>query len=143
MNDRSDIVIESISGLLVSHAWRGHGSAIFIEVGQLVKTKSQNNPQGQFSIMLDCGWRIEDLNKILCGSSNTSAEIEISISSLVGEKVLSIESVGALPEIVITFASGKRVLSFTSIVGQPEWAICTPNEGWISSDHGAIVRNQA
>jgi hypothetical protein len=143
MTESIDNYKSGISGLPVSYTWRGHGSAIFIEFGELTESEKRNHPQGEYSVMLDCDWRIENANEILCGSFSEQDEIEASIAGLENDRVLDIELMGLLPEIAISFSSGKRVLSFTSEAGQPEWTLFLPDKSWLCSKNGSLAREKA
>ena len=59
-------------GLPVTHIWRGAGSAIFLEFGELHPTTwrdgSTGNPKGEWAIMIEWSWRVEGRKSILCGS---------------------------------------------------------------------------
>jgi hypothetical protein len=56
----------------VSHVWRGHGSAIFVEFGELStdldRVNGKTNPSGELTLMIEWSWRIERTRSILCGS---------------------------------------------------------------------------
>ena len=134
---------KKIIGLPISYAWRGHGSAIFIEFGGLTEYPKRNHPVGEYSVMLDCDWRIENIREILCGSFCSQDDIESTISSLLNDTISNVELAGTLPEIVITLVSGKKILSFTSDVGQPEWGFFLPDRSWLCSKEGRLVREKA
>ena len=59
-------------GLTIAHVWRGHGSALFIELGALTPTTrrdgSPGEPRGEISLMVEWSWRIEDGQSIAYGS---------------------------------------------------------------------------
>lgn len=143
MSENIEIYSNEMTGLPISHAWRGHGSAIFIEIGTLTKEERRNHPIGEYSVMLDCDWRIEGSSEIQCGSFCESEIIDHSISELVGDSIASVELMGVLPEVTLILTSGKRVLSFTSDTGQPEWAIFLPDKSWLASKKGSLVREKA
>jgi hypothetical protein len=53
----------SLAGQPISYLWRGYGSAIFIEMGDLTPTNrdgSPGHPEGQVSLGVAWSWRIED-----------------------------------------------------------------------------------
>jgi len=116
-------------GLSLNHAWRGYGSAIFLEIGILKKEKGRNNPQGEFSVMLDCSWRMEKPRSILVGSFATHARIEKYLGKLVGSRVKEVGLFGTLPEIMISFDSKVKVLSFETYDTQPSWSMQLPMAG--------------
>jgi len=127
----------------VSYAWRGHGSAIFIELGKLDFTKRKNHPKGEFSIMLDCEWRIENTKSIECGSFCEAEAIENALLSLVGDNVTHIETFGTQKELVVVLQSGKNILSFTSDIGNPEWCMFLPNNKVLVSKNGDVFSEDA
>ena len=67
-------------GMPVSHSWRGYGSALFLEFGNLTaqlrndgspwlrKDGSALHPNGEVTLMIEWSWRIEDEHSIICGS---------------------------------------------------------------------------
>lgn len=62
---------DALIGKPVSHIWSGHGSAIFIEFGELtIRTNEDKNtaqPFGELSLMIEWSWRIERPKSILGG----------------------------------------------------------------------------
>src|SRR4051794_7120334 len=65
---------DPLIGLPLSHLWRGAGSAIFLEFGRLTERTylrrdgTRPNPCGEFGLMIQWSWRIEDKASIMCGS---------------------------------------------------------------------------
>ena len=114
-----DLVDETIGDV-----WRGYGSALFIEIGQMTphtrRDGSAGQAQGQISIGLGVSWRIQDERAILCGSTSEEASWEPAFTLLRGATIRACHLFGALPEIDIATTEGIRFLSFTK-EGQPEW----------------------
>jgi hypothetical protein len=115
-------------GLPVSHVWRGYGSALFIEFGELHNVRYKNgrisqNPSGQMGIGIEWSWRIEGKRRIWCGSWSDESRWNRFFSMLSGAKVLSITLFGRLPEIDLHLSSGLHVLSMMTADGDPEWSI--------------------
>lgn len=137
--------VAPFEGMVLSHIWRGYGSAIFLEFGNLrPKTKrdgSAGNPDGEMSAMIDCIWRIENNMQINCGSSSDEALWEANFEDLLHQKVAEISHFEKLHEIAITFANGIRILSFTANHGQPNWALFDRRNGErvMSSISGKLV----
>ena len=134
---------ENIVGLPISYSWRGHGSAIFLEFGNLTKDPKRQHPKGEYSLMLDCGWRAEGAKSILCGSFSEKGAIDSQLEQLLGESVAGIEIYGNLPELVVFLSSGLRLASFTADEGQPEWTIFLPDSSWLCCVDGSVTRQQA
>ena len=146
------VLVQPLLGLPVTRTWRGHGSAIFLEIGELTETTRQRGDgtkysiiKGEYTLMIEWSWRVERLRSIWFGSFNTKREIENRLEKLVG---LTIESIGVecrLPEIVVALSNKKRVHSFTTSDGQPDWILFFNNSGipddsrqWIFSHHGHL-----
>lgn len=83
-------------GLPLSHIWRGRGSAIFLEFGNLTpatdvrRDGSQKNPQGEAGIMIEWSWRIEGKKSILCGSWSDEDRWERGFSMIRNQKLVAL-----------------------------------------------------
>ena len=118
----------SLIGLPVSHIWRGHGSAIFLEFGALSPGRtrrdgSAGNPQGVWTLMIEWSWRIEGKRRIWCGSSSDETRWPRAFAYLVGASVESVSLYGRLPEISMDMSNGLHILSMMTAVGDPEWGL--------------------
>ncbi|WP_244477526.1 MULTISPECIES: hypothetical protein [unclassified Rhizobium] len=113
--------------LPLSAVWRGHGSALFLEFGHLSPQMKRNgspaNPQGDFTVMIEWSWRIENDDSILCGSWSDEENWDEIFRSLIGRKVQDISVFGRLPELAIALTGGRHVTSFMTADGQPAWAV--------------------
>jgi hypothetical protein len=118
---------DAINGLPVSHVWRGHGSALFLEFGTLSPTGRRGGeagePEGAFGLMIEWSWRIEAGMSIVCGSWSDDDVWPSALEGLEGAKVESVAVSGVLPEIVVTLSNGTRVLSFMTAEGEPAWTL--------------------
>ena len=56
-------------GKVVSRVRRGHGSAIFLEIGEL-----DDNKKGELTVMIEWSWRVEDERQIAFGSWSDESE---------------------------------------------------------------------
>src|SRR4051794_39204299 len=91
-------------GIPVTHIWRGYGSAIFIELGELqpgrlLRNGTPGNAKGPFSLRIEWSWRIEGKRRIWCGSWTDEERWPRAFRRLVGSTVASISLFGRLPEI--------------------------------------------
>ena len=72
MSEPLELYRTAVIGMPISHVWRGHGSALFIELGALAPRTSRDGsagePQGEAGVMIEWSWRIEDGPSIACGS---------------------------------------------------------------------------
>jgi len=128
----------ALIGMEISHVWRGHGSAIFIEFGTLSETGnrrdgSKRNPQGKVGLMVKWSWRIQNPKEIVCGSWSDEAIWDENLRSLVGEHVSNCELFGTLPEITVKTNGGMEFLSFSTTDGQPQWALMDCREAQVNS----------
>jgi len=92
--------VRPLIGLPIGHAWKGYGSAIFLELGKLRPTGHNDHPTGEFCIGIEWDWRLEFGSTVEFGSSNTGAEINKRISSIEGAAVESLETFGRVPELL-------------------------------------------
>jgi hypothetical protein len=137
--------IDALVGKVVAHVWRGHGSAMFIEFGQLTPTKRSNgtngNPEGELTLMIEWSWRIERPQSILGGSWSSGGKWPGMFKQIVGATVESVEIFGRLPEISIGLSNGLHVVSFMTAEGQPQWTVLTrkPFIGHLSVKRGRLA----
>ena len=120
-----EALASSLSGQPVNYLWRGYGSAIFIEFGELVprtgRDGSPGHPEGQVSLGVEWSWRIEDDTGIVCGSWSEEDIWESSFALLRGARVSAVRLFGRLPEVELSIEAGVRFLSFSTTDGQPQW----------------------
>lgn len=117
----------AVRGLGVAHVWRGHGSALFIELGVLTPTTrrdgSPGEPEGAIGLMIECSWRIEKGLSIACGSWSDEDLWTPAFARLVGREVEDLATFGGLPEVMLSLAGDLRVASFMTAEGNPAWAL--------------------
>ncbi|WP_244480406.1 hypothetical protein [Rhizobium sp. Root1220] len=111
----------------MSSIWRGHGSAIFLELGQLHPVRrrdgSSGSLTGDYTVMLEWSWRIENRTSILGGSWSDEEGWDTLFKSLMGQTVQDISVFGRLPELSLALSGEKYVVSFMTAEGQPAWSI--------------------
>lgn len=115
-------------GLPVTHIWRGYGSAIFLEFGELQNRVLPNgrelrNPSGQMGLMIEWSWRIEGKRLIWCGSWSDESRWSRIFGKLLNANVTKVLLFGRLPEIDIQLSNGLHVVSMMTAEGNPEWAL--------------------
>lgn len=136
--------LESVIGKVVSHVWRGYGSAIFLEFGELTprihRDGTPAHPEGEVSLMIQWSWRIERHQSIYGGSWSSERRWPTMFAKLLGATVNSAALFGRIPEISIGLSNGLYVVSFMTAEGQPEWAlICRqPQSGALCVKRGRL-----
>ena len=135
----------SLSGQPISYLWRGNGSAVFIEFGDLTprtnRDGSPGHPEGQVSLGVEWSWRIEDDATILSGSWSEEDLWEPTFSRLRNTQVESVKVFGKLPEIELSTDRGVRFISFSTTDGQPQWHLVDRRNGparWFSVRNGQL-----
>jgi hypothetical protein len=98
--------VNALLGFTVSSVWRGHGSAIFLEFGDLsFKSSSitgrELQPQGMSTLMIEWSRRVERPRSILGGSFSPESRWPGMFEKLIGAKVQNIQFFGAIPEVVV------------------------------------------
>tara|TARA_Y100001933_G_C18699785_1_gene438568 strand:+ start:63 stop:533 length:471 start_codon:yes stop_codon:yes gene_type:complete len=127
----SSVVFEKYRSKLISlpltALWRGYGSAIFLEFGDLSprigKDGFAGNPTGNFTVMIEWSWRIENETSIICGSWSDEGNWSSIFEKIIGQNVKDVSIHGRLPEISIRLTNGLYVVSFMTAEDQPSWAI--------------------
>ena len=123
-----DLFVAPLIGLPVSHVWRGYGSALFLEFGDLhqVRLKSGKvlrNPYGQMGLAIEWSWRIEGKKRIWCGSWSDDSRWDRFFSMMTQAKVRSITLFGRLHEVDLELSNGMHLLSLMTAEGDPEWSV--------------------
>lgn len=134
-------------GMPVSHTWRGAGSAIFLELGELT-TYTRNDrtrgevvhTDGEVTLMLEWSWRVESPRAIQFGSWSRNPRITRGVASLQGHTILEVELEGRLPELVLTLDRKRWLHTFMTAEGQPAWAIRMPDQAWLGVNRGHVHR---
>ena len=146
-------ITRPLLGRTISWTWRGHGSAIFFEIGELTQYESQRkngevrvHSVGEITLMIEWSWRVENLRSIDFGSFNTKRQIESGIQKLQNSTIESIELEGRIPEVVVGLSCGRWVHSFATVESQPQWSLLwthplNPRERqhWIRCERGKVV----
>jgi len=134
----AEIFIEALKNKKISHVWRGYGSAIFLEVGELKRNTKSNNPEGECCIAIEGSWRIENKKSIILGSWSENEEIDDVTSILIDREIKNISFFSRLKEIELELNHEYWLLSFATEKGNPEWSIKNNNE-WLSYQNGEFV----
>ena len=120
-------VANSVKAMELSYYWKGYGSAIFLEFGELTerfrKDGTPSNSQGQITVGIEWSWRVEDKTSIICGSWDEEELWQPTFDKLIGNRIKTFNLFGQLPEIELIFETDLRVLSFATTKGQPGWMV--------------------
>ncbi|CCE01410.1 hypothetical protein [Bradyrhizobium sp. STM 3809] len=118
---------DPLVGLPLSHVWRGAGSAIFLEFGRLTgrnrRDGTPGNPRGEFGLMIQWSWRIEDRSSILCGSWSEDSRWAETFDLIRNRTIVELSLVGRLPEIAVALSDELYVSSFMTAEGDPASAL--------------------
>lgn len=140
-----------ILGLPLSWVWRGYGSAIFLEIGELTlekkkhrEDKEQISYTGKYGIMIEWSWRVENPKSIYFGSWSTDRLINNRLAKLKDRTIESIEVEGRLPELVIKLSGGLWVHSFATAEGQTQWCLFLDrnksSHQWLKSEYTNLIK---
>jgi len=129
MDDWIEHFQEAAKGLAIAYVWRGYGSSLFIEFGELTPATSTRKdgtpraPSGEIGLMILNDWRIEDQCTIACGSSSDEELWEPTFARLVGKHVITVATFRRLPEVLISLSNGLQIASFSTLDGDPQWTL--------------------
>jgi len=133
--------VAPLANARIGYAWKGYGSAIFLELGELTPSNDGGHPKGQWSIGIEWDWRVESDENVLFGSSNSGPEIERYVRRLKGTTVVSVSAWGTIPELCIELL-GKapfRLRTASMLEGDPQWSIRIGSSHWLYVADGAYV----
>lgn len=137
-----ETLVQPLVGLAVALPWKGWGSCIFLELGELAldsKGKDYERNKGQACIWIDWDWRVESGASVLYGSSNRGHKIERGIKTLLGTEIQSVSLVGQVPELVVRFSNGHCLRSMAMVTGDPEWTIRLSSNSWVFVKAGRLL----
>ena len=135
-----DDLTRSFIGLELSRLWRGHGTALFAEVGPLSRTYSRSGcPKADRSLDFCWCWRVESQRSILFGSYSSDRRINHGIASLQGLIIEGISVCGRLPELRVQLSGGRWVSTFATQESQPDWTVFLPDESCLTVRRGAVI----
>jgi hypothetical protein len=132
--------------LPITHVWRGYGSAIFLEFGDLRTRMLPNgralrNPSGEMGLMIEWSWRIEGKRLIWCGSWSDEDRWPKAFARLLNARVSEISLLGRLPEVDLQLSNGLHVVSMMTAEGDPQWALSDRRGGrtrWVRVKSGIL-----
>jgi hypothetical protein len=137
-------------GKSLSHYWRGYGSAIFLEFGELreraPRSGSSKGLRGEFGVMIQWSWRVERDNSIMWGSWSDDAFWEPFFIDLKDATAIEFQLFGQIPEIMIALSSGHRIVSFMTADGDPQWTLfdrSSKPDRWLHVREGKIQEGAA
>ncbi|MRW84771.1 DUF3027 domain-containing protein [Pseudoduganella sp. FT26W] len=138
--DEANLLIRPLVHMAISLPWKGRGSAIFLELGNLASLERprQRHQNGEATIYIGWDWRVEAGSRVLYGSSNSQPEINDGIDALVGITIQNITIQGSVPELSIEFSNGARLMSAAMCTDTSEWSIRLPGAVWISCVDGIV-----
>jgi hypothetical protein len=139
------LFIAPLLGLPISHVWRGHGSALFLEFGALRQNRRRDGhlgePTGEMSLMIEWSWRIEGRRRIICGSWSEERLWPRVFALLKKRTVTNVNLFGRLPELDVEISNGVHLLSFMTSEGNPSWTIFdrrADTAKWLHVRHGQL-----
>ncbi|MET0743313.1 MAG: hypothetical protein ABWY78_08095 [Microvirga sp.] len=145
---RLDAQLPDLAGFQVGHVWRGHGSAICLEFGQLHQTRkfdgSSGQPEGELSLLIEWSWRIEGRRTIVCGSWSDQRLWVRAFSLMKGKSIASFAVSGHLPELTIGFNNEARLITFMTAEGSPAWTLFDRRfdvARWYCVEKGKIIEH--
>ncbi len=132
---------QSFIGLQLSRPWRGHGTALFSEVGPLLSTyEHSKRPKAERGLDFSWSWRVESLRSILFGSSSSDQRVTRGVASLTGLTIEGISLEGRLPELCVQLSGGIWITSYAASETRPDWSIFLSDGSWLTVRRGKVVR---
>jgi hypothetical protein len=136
--DEANLQLAPLAHMPVSAAWKGYGTTIFLELGNLSLEDRRRGPKGEVTIYVSWDWRVAKGSRVLFGSSNSSPEMADGIATLVGLTVDNVTIQGTVPELSMVFSDGAGLQSAAMCTDTSEWDVSLPNNIWISCMDGIV-----
>ena len=135
--ERAIELLKIIEGAEITSAWRGYGSAIFVEFGNLSKRSGAKHEQGEQTLAVEWSWRLEGSDSVLVGSFDENAKMSDFPDMVVGKIVKSVLIFTGLKEIQLELSDSLRLLSFTTTSGDPQWCL-----RYNDTEHLCVIENK-
>jgi hypothetical protein len=117
-------LIVGLQGLPISLPWKGAGSAIFLELGQIAPpTGRYRHGRGDACVAVEWDWRVEYGETVLYGSSDRGPKIAAGIAELQNKTMTDLVIEGVVPELTIVFSNGHVLRTMAMLEGDPQWWI--------------------
>ena len=135
-------------GLQVTRPWRDYASAVFLELGPLMKIPSYRGstgktisprPCGKACVMLQWDWRVERPRAVDFGPGSSYRRIDNRIPGLKGTCVVEVKVVGRLPELLIALSDNRLIHTFQITESPPGWVVFLPDGSWLTVERGRLV----
>ena len=124
-------VLASVLGLNVSRPWMSDHGVLYLELGDLRKVRlrsprrdgSRDTTKGSVTLFAGYSWRLDGPRSIY-GSNRSPPQLrEKLVARMLGAQVVSVETIGAVPELEIFLSHGLTLRTFNANSGQPYWTI--------------------
>ena len=125
----------AISGMTVAHVWRGYGSTLLLELGDLTYATSLRRdgrpyaPTGETGVMMGAAG-IEEGQSIICGSDSDESLWQPTFNRLVGCGITGLSTCGRLPELLLSLTDDRHIASFMATEGDPDWTLFDQRPGY-------------
>jgi hypothetical protein len=136
--DEANCILAQLTDMPVSAVWKGYGTTIFLELGNLSLEDQRRGPKGEVTIYVSWDWRVEKGNRVVFGSSNSSPKMADGIATLVGLTLNGAKIQGRVPELLIEFSNEARLQSAAMCTNTSEWEVSLPGNIWISCVDGIV-----
>lgn len=131
--------LSCLEGQRISCAWLGGANCLFLELGELSAPSDKKPGKGEFTVLLEYGWRVEKDTDIVAGPADDVSLITFVLESLTGEVLLAPVVQSGPPELILALESGYRIVTFSGLAGDPEWSVQLPGGDYVSVSAGEIT----
>jgi hypothetical protein len=134
-------VVRPLVGMTVSRPWRGYGSTVGLELGDLrtATTGKYKHTSGEASIFVEGDWRIETDVEVVGGTSDSVRDVESLLASVKDVSIADIHTSGMPQELTVGFSNGCRLRSMVTLRGDARWHIRRPSGKLVHCERGVIV----
>lgn len=132
------MLAQPLIGMRVSLPWKGYGTAIFLELGELTPSGTGRHAEGEAYISAEWDWRVERDRRVVFGSSNRKPRIERGLTLLQGATVEGVAVTGDVPELLVSFSGGLALRTTAMVTGDPQWSIKLRDGLWVYPRAGSL-----
>ena len=122
----------------MSRPWLGHGSTLFLELGELV-VNDQGARQGSATMMLDCDWHLGGTGMGPVGRNDPVDTIADEIALLTNQRIATVATNATDFSLSIALENGRWVRAFHQAASDSSWTVFLPDGWWITIEREQLV----
>jgi hypothetical protein len=131
---------KSLRGLRCVQAYRGFGTSVIFDFGELLIPTDGGRPIGQFDLWIaGASWRLDRRSMTIAGSLDDDGVVDVALAKMIGRVVIATHVAEDRLDPEIEFDSGESLRVFRNSSSADHWTLFVPGASLFISEHGQIL----